>query len=54
MYLAFGFFVKQLLYNFKIPTMLICTKISCYSAYMYIQNIEKESVITEYFFNYDY
>lgn len=53
MYSIFGFFTKQLLCNFKIPMVLIYAKIS-FSAYMYIQNIEKERIISEYFLNYDY
>nr|AEX62398.1 hypothetical protein mv_L193 [Moumouvirus Monve] len=54
MYCTFGFLTKQLLCNFKIPIMIIYTKISCYSVYLCAQNIEKGNIIGEYFFNYDY
>ncbi|AGF84992.1 hypothetical protein QJ854_gp790 [Moumouvirus goulette] len=54
MYSTLGLITKQLLCNFKIPFALIYTKISCYSIYLYFQNIEKENIIQEYFLNYDY
>ncbi|AQN68602.1 putative ORfan [Saudi moumouvirus] len=54
MYCTLGLLTKQFLYNFKIPIMLIYTKISCYSVYFYAQNIEKGNIIGEYYCNYDY